>query len=135
VSTEKKVPPRHRHLYIGDCSTAYYRKPKVVRVSFFFCIRKFKRYIFASVIWYSKILIFSSRKFTDKSKVQHIRWYKLTVVFTNYFGIGMDAQWSDLCHRFFWFDLYIINQKLFLNRFKILMKKSQFFIKNGYFPL
>jgi hypothetical protein len=36
VSTEKKVPPRHRHLYIGDCSIAYYRKPKVVRVSFFF---------------------------------------------------------------------------------------------------
>jgi hypothetical protein len=26
VSTEKKVPPRHSHLFIGDCSSAYYER-------------------------------------------------------------------------------------------------------------
>jgi hypothetical protein len=49
VSTEKKVPPRHQSLY-RHFFNADYRKPKVVGGSIFFCIRKLKRYIFASDI-------------------------------------------------------------------------------------
>jgi hypothetical protein len=134
VSTEKKVPPRHQSLYIRIFQCGLQKAQGSWSFNLF-CIRKFKWYIFASDIWYSRILIFSSRKFTDKIKVQHITWYKLTVVFTNYFAIGIDAQGSDLRYHFFWFGLYIINRKLFINRSKILMKKSQFYIKNGYFPL
>jgi hypothetical protein len=77
----------------------------------FFCIRKSKVNIFASDILYFRISIFSSRKYSEKSKVYYITWYTVTVVFTSDLSVGNDAQVSGLRHRFVGFDLYLIHQK------------------------
>jgi hypothetical protein len=100
----------------------------------FFYIRMLKGFIFASDILNSRILFFSSWKYSEKSKVYYITWYTVTVVITSYISYGIDAQGSGLRHRSVRFGLYIINHKLFSNRSKILMKKSRFFMKNSYFP-
>ena len=76
-----------------------------------FLIRKMKGSIFASEILYSRIPIFTSRKYSEKSKVYHITWNTVTVVFTSDFYVGNDAQLSGLRHRFVRFDLYLIHQK------------------------
>jgi hypothetical protein len=56
--TEKKVPPRHQSRYIGFTLNAVYRKSRAVGVSIFFCIRKLKRYFFASEIFNSRMFYF-----------------------------------------------------------------------------
>jgi hypothetical protein len=79
--------------------------------SFIFLHQEVERIFFASDIFNSRIYIFCSRKHSEKSKVQHIMWYKLTIVVANFIYFGIDAQGFGLRLSFLRWDLCFINQK------------------------
>jgi hypothetical protein len=115
-----KAPEPQLWLYFEFCLQKAYGSWKFN----FLCIRKLRGNIFGTDISYSRITIFSSRKYSEKSKVYHITWNTVTVVFTSDLTVENDAQVSGLRQRFVRFDLCLIYQKLFINKSKILMEKS-----------
>ena len=128
-STEKKVPRRHQSLSGGSTLGAVYIKLLWDQTSIFPKWSSWR--VKFSKNSNSTNCISNSRKKRLKKKFNKTTWYYLMVGSRKFIIMISITGWgSVLLNYFVWFTISVKDKKIFLNKFKIFMKKSRFFGKH-----